>query len=716
MSETRTRHGPGATPLRRLAELVGILPEYLDQTGREVRVTSDATRVAFLRAMGIDGSGEAAARAALEELEARDLAGPLEPVRVRLRGSRDTSRVRLRLPRSTRGEVPWSATLRTESGETHRANGAAEPDTRGVILAELGATPPEGYHTLEVTLAVGGSERRATQSLIVVPRACRKVRPGFGIFANLYTVRSAGDWGIGDFSTLAELLEWTAREGGDFVGVNPLHALRNCGWEVSPYSPVTRLYRNPIYLDPGAAPPELREERATLRASESVEYERVMALKRRALEPLHAAFAPGDEYRRFLEAEGEPLERFATFEALADHVGHGDWRRWPDAFRDPRSAEVAAFRAERTRQVDFHRWLQFELDRQLGAAAGRGRQAGLRIGLYQDLAIGTSFCGADIWANPRLFLEGVSIGAPPDEYSARGQNWGLPPMDPRALREDRYDFWIRLLRASLRHAGALRIDHVMGLFRQFWIPEGASGTEGAYVRFPADDLLGILVLEARRHGAAIVGEDLGTVPPEVPPALRRRGILSSRVFYFEREDGRFHPAADYEPASLATANTHDMPPLAGFWSGRDIELRRAAGELEDNEAVICARRERETTKRAILERLAADGVLPSAEEPASGAELRGAVHEFLCRTPAALVGLNLDDLVGETEPINLPGVSSERYPSWTRKLATPAEALADDPDARAALRCGRRGRKNVTPGLPDALPTSRSNHPPAPVV
>ena len=678
------------TSLQRLADRVGILPEYVDQTGKELRTTSDATRVAILSAMGLDCSTDAAARATLAQLEARALTSPLEPVRVRLRGSAGAARVRLRLPRSLRGEAAWTTTLTFESGETHRLEGASEPNARGEIVIELGVRLPEGYHRLEATVSAGGAERAGTQSLIVVPRACRKLRPVFGVFANLYTVRSADDWGVGDFTTLGRLLEWTARESGDFVGVNPLHALRNRGWEVSPYSPVTRLFRNPIYLDPGVVPAELRSEREALRSSNAVEYQRAMALKRRALERVHAGFAPDESYRRFSEAEGESLDRYATFEALVDHFGHGDWRRWPDAFRDPRSPEVAAFRAGREREVDFHRWLQFELDRQLGAAAERGRRAGLRIGLYQDLAIGTSACGADIWANPHLFVEGVSIGAPPDDYSATGQNWGLPPVDPRALRESRYDFWVRLLRSSLRHAGALRIDHVMGLFRQFWIPEGRSGTEGAYVRFPADDLLGILVLEARRHGAVVVGEDLGTVPPEVRPALRRRGILTSRVFYFERADGRFRPAAEYEPASLATANTHDNPPLAGFWSGRDIELRREVGELASDEAVARARQEREKMKHAMLERLAADGVLPSPDEPASDAALRGAVHEFLCRTPAAMVGLNLDDLVGETMPINLPGIPFDRYPSWTRKLATPVEALAANPDVRTALRCGRR--------------------------
>jgi 4-alpha-glucanotransferase len=300
-----------------------------------------------------------------------------------------------------------------------------------------------------------------------------------------------------------------------------------------------------------------------------------------------------------------------------------------------------------------------------------------------------------VWANPHLFLSGLSIGAPPDDLGPEGQNWGLPPMDPRALRESRYEFWIRLLRASFAHAGALRIDHVLGLFRQFWIPDGAPGSAGAYVRFPVDDLLGILVLEAARHGALVVGEDLGTVPPEVPPALRRRRILSSRVFYFERFGERYRPASEYEPASLATANTHDLPPIAGFWSGRDIQLRRQVGAIPSDEAAEGQGQERERSKRAMLERLAADGVLPSPDEPADPAELRGAIHRFLCATPAALVGLNLDDLVGETEPVNLPGVSPDRYPSWTRKLEIPVERLDAEPAVATALKGVERSRSGA---------------------
>jgi 4-alpha-glucanotransferase len=350
---------------------------------------------------------------------------------------------------------------------------------------------------------------------------------------------------------------------------------------------------------------------------------------------------------------------------------------------------VRKFREQHQEEVDFHRWLQWMVDLQLAMVARTARQGGMAIGLYQDLAIGTSPNGSDTWAYPGLFLQGVGIGAPPDPYSASGQNWGLPPIDPRVLRERRYDYWIRLVRSSLRHSGALRIDHVMGLFRQFWIPEGKSGTEGAYVRFPSEDLLGILALESSRAGALVVGEDLGTVPEDVPPALRRWHVLSSKVLYFERDDeSGFKPASSYAEEALATANTHDMPTLAGFWRAHDVEVRRKVGLIDGDDEEKKARATRDTEKRQLVERLVAEGVLPGGTEP-DGATLRGAVHEFLCRTPAALVGLSLDDVVGEAEPVNVPGVGSDKFPSWTRRLTMRLEDLRTDPGVAASLRCSR---------------------------
>ena len=693
--------------LHSLAAVAGILPSYVDQSGTETRATSDATRVALLRAMGIDASTSAHAEAALRAWEDREQSHLVAPVRVVRRGDPEAVCVVARLPEGT-GHVEWTMELVPESGEPQVTRGEASPEWDGSVRLTLSNPPPVGYHTLHVTARAGGDERRGTQSLIVAPDQCPAVAEVarqervFGVIANLYTLRSAANWGIGDVSDLARLAEWTGGVGGAFVGVNPLHALRNRGADISPYSPVSRIFRNPIYIDVAAVPelahsdearrladsPELRARIGELRASEQVQYEPVMALKRQVLEVLFRE--PRDPeraaaYARYSEAQGEALERFATFEALADHLGSGDWRTWPEELRDPHSAAVAEFVVRHPAEIEFHQWLQFELDRQLGDAAARGQRAGLSIGLYQDLAIGTSPAGADVWASRHLFVQGASIGAPPDEYSAEGQNWGLPPLDPRALREDGYGYWIRLVRASMRHAGALRIDHALGLFRQFWIPEGGAGRDGAYVSFPVEDLLGIVALEAHRHGALVVGEDLGTVPPEVPPVLRRWGVLSSRVFYFEREGDRFRPAAEYEPMSLATANTHDMPTLAGFWRGRDIEVKREVGVIPSDDAADEQRRSRVRERRAILERLASEGVLPEPAEPANGAALRGAVHDFLSRTPAALVGLSLDDLLGEAEPVNVPGVGPAQFSAWTRKLATPIEELARDPRVQDAL-------------------------------
>ncbi|HEY2898116.1 MAG TPA: 4-alpha-glucanotransferase, partial [Gemmatimonadaceae bacterium] len=454
--------------------------------------------------------------------------------------------------------------------------------------------------------------------------------------------------------------------------------------------------------------PATQQTLAALRASTRVEYERIWILKRRALEMLHRTFivrhrdarsARGRDYRAYIDHEGTALVNFATFCALEDHFlassGITGWPRWPEELQSPDSPDAIAFRAANADAVDFHRWLQFELDRQLAAAASTARESGLGIGIYQDLAIGAAPDSADVWAFGHLFLSGISVGAPPDGYAPQGQNWGLPPIDPHALVEDRYTFWIALIRASLRNAGALRIDHVLGLFRQFWIPRGMTGAQGAYVRFPTEDMLGILALESVRHRAVIVGEDLGTVPAEVPAVLERWGILSSRVMYFEREsDGRFRPASSYPKLSLTTADTHDMATITGFWTARDIELQRMAGLIASDESAIAARAHRDNERRFLVERLVAEGALKSSDaEAPSNAELRGAVHRFLCSTPAALVGIYLEDLVGEREPVNLPGVASDLFQSWTRRLSHSLESIATDPDVAIAfpdpVRAGR---------------------------
>jgi len=721
---TRTR----ASAQRRLADAVGIVPKYLDQTGTEWRETSAESRVALLAAMGIDASNEAAADAALRAIrtaERRELV-PCARV-VEMTDDSGTRHVPVRLASPPNGPARWTLELTLETGETRRAEGEWPDGLRAELPIPWPDYPQLGYHHLHLTMSVRQRERVAEQALIVTPSRCvmpRELlaeRRAFGLVANLYTVRSERNWGIGDLTDLSELMKWVGSLGGAFVGVNPLHALTNSGAGISPYSPVSRLFRNPIYIDVTAIPelhdapnvaarlehPEIEGELEALREDQQVRYEAVMAIKMPVLEELHRAFverggrspraAAYEEYRRTNDPE---LTRFATFVAIAESRRAWDWREWPAPLRDANSGAVRQFQGEHATRVDLHRWIQFELDRQLGEVERTARQGQLPIGLYQDLAIGTSPAGADTWATPGLFVQGVSIGAPPDPYSAMGQNWGLPPLDPRALRHDGYRYFIRLVQSGFRHAGALRIDHVMGLFRLFWIPAGKTGKEGAFVRYPSNDLLGILALESVRHKALVVGEDLGTVPNDVPPALEKWGLLSSKVLYFERDKtGGFRGADGYEPVSLATANTHDMPTLAGYWAGRDIEARRRVGLIESDEAAAAAREERERDKEALLARLGSEGILEGARAPNDAVDLRGAIHEFLCRTPAALVGIALDDLGGEMESVNLPGVGPDKHASWTRKMSMTIEEMRESPKVAAALGCSdRRGAWSVERG------------------
>ncbi len=714
-----------ATHLEQLAAYVGILPEYFDQSGQR-HTTSDDTRRALLAGMGVHVDTDDDACRALQALTTADRRALVAPVRVVEQGDSGLSRFDVRTP-SSRAGGPWRITVELEDGRRYDSTGYWRPDE--VMEMTLPGEPPLGYHRVTVVLDGTGVEWGDEQTLIVVPSRCLSPdevlgpNGAFGLIANLYTVRSAKNWGIGDFSDLAALGEWAGSFGADFVGVNPLHALLDRGTDISPYSPISRRFRNTIYIDVTRVPelellPELREQLGSpeiaaqleaLRESPAVRYEQVMAVKGLALDALHHAFSAqvhgsGSErdraYAAYAAVHEPELSRFATWMAIAEeqmrssgHESHGnDWRTWPATLRSPGSPAVKAFAAKHSARIDFHRWLQFEADCQLAAAAARARAAGMRIGLYQDLAIGTSPAGADTWSRPELFVRGVAVGAPPDPLAMQGQNWGLPPLDPRALRAEGYRYFIDLVRAGFRHGGALRIDHVLGLFRLFWIPDGKSGQEGAYVRYPSHDLLGILALESVRHNALIVGEDLGTVPDDVPPALTKWGILSSKVLQFERtSDGGYRNAETYPRLALATANTHDMAPIAGFWAARDIEVRRQVGLIANDDDYARAQNDRANDRHALLQRLAHEQVLPESHELSSSAELRDAIHAFLCRTPAMLIGLSLDDIAGETEPVNVPGVGADRFPSWSRKMTHALEAIEAGAQVIVSIRWDTRG-------------------------
>lgn len=581
-------------------------------------------------------------------------------------------------------------------------------------------TPPR---TAQALLDALGSTREPRRRRSGTAPRCLGVderigpRRGTGVWLNTYTLRGNAGIGIGSFAELAAVIDWAGDLGCDFVGLSPLHLLRNVPPEISPYSPTSRLWRNPLYLDLAAIPesrapevmalwahPEIARERERLEGLAHVDYARTQVLLARMVAPVHARFVAdcanaqstrARAYARFIAAGGEELRDLATFQAIEAHGAAQGWprdfRAWPAELREPSSESVEAFRLAHTGDVSLHTFLQFEMDRQLSELGARATRAGLAIGLYNDLAIGSHSSGFDAWAHPDLFVPSVTVGAPPDDYAEQGQDWGFAPMHPHRVAANGSPYFSRLIDAGMAHMGALRIDHVMGLFRQLWIPAGMTGKEGAYVRFPATALLDTLAETSQRRGALVVGEDLGTVPRTLPPVLTRRNVLSYRVLLFERERGRgFKPADRYSSRALVTATTHDHPTLPGYARGRDLEIQRNLGRIAGDAELAAARDERERDLRALAKRIEASGI----DMPNAGFDVRGtrslhvmsAIYRFLARTPSPLLAVSLDDLAGEIEPVNVPGESVASYPCWSRRMGRSVVSLTGDQAIADTLR------------------------------
>ncbi|MGW1026289.1 4-alpha-glucanotransferase [Streptomyces sp. NPDC002577] len=649
-------------PLARLAALHGVATSYSPSPGRTVQAPDSAV-VATLAALGVDASTPEAIGHALEAREA-ELRERLLPPTVVTRPGREPAAL-ADLPPRTRVRIE------TEQGETR---GSA-------------AGLPPGVHTLHATAPDG---RTARAYLIVAPEP----GPGsagrtYGLLVQLYSLLSERSWGMGDLGDLTELAAWAGRSlGAGFIQVNPLHAaVPGPPTDPSPYRPSSRRFPDPVHLRiedipeyPYLPAPDrekaqgLLERAAALRASvldkgALIDRDAVWALKREALELVRdVPLGPGRRaaYRDFLAVEGRALEDHATWYALAEVHG-SDWHTWPEGLKDPRSAETARAREELRDRVGFHTLLAWLTDAQLATAQRTARDAGMPIGLVHDLAVGVHPGGADAWALQDYFAAGMTVGAPPDAFNARGQDWGLPPWRPDRLAASGYAPYRDLLRALFRHAGALRIDHVMGLFRLWWIPQGQPPTEGTYVRYDAKAMLAVLALEADRAGALVIGEDLGTVEPGVRETLHERGILGTSVLWFERDwDGSGLPLQpeEWRADCLATATTHDLPSTASRFTGDHVELRAELGLLTrpvDEERAEAAADVGDW--RALLERL---GLLPGG--PGDEEEEIRAVHRFLLRTPARMIGLWLPDTVGDRRPQNLPG-TWDQYPNWRLPIA-----------------------------------------------
>jgi 4-alpha-glucanotransferase len=703
-----------STSLNTLAQRLGILESYVDNDGCE-RPINDETRSALLAALGYGVGDEVSAAKALADLDEESGAQVVEPVRVVGGSERPTLRARSR--EFGAGTIRYEILAKREGGRTQKAaKGQARAAADGTITGLAAPALEPGTYELEVRLEREGVRRTAHPWLAVVPATCTPLAErlgkakAFGIWANLYSIRSARGLGIGNVSDLAELVRLAAKHGGAFVGINPLHALRNRGTDISPYGPVSRLFRNPLYLDVARVPEfagaseararlgedDLARDLERARNAERLDYELVARLQRPLLEALWRSFRSRQDparrkaFERYRSRMGPLLTDFGLFCVLEERMGRErygrDWRRWPSDLRSSGSREVGRLRDEQADAIEFHAWVQFELDRQLEAVARTAGRAGMPLGLYGDLALGSVAGGFDTWAFPGLFLDGVNLGAPPDAYAAAGQNWMIPPMHPQRLRADRFRYWRLLLRAAFDHCGMLRIDHAMGLLRQFWIPEGKLGSDGAYVAFPAEDLLGLLALESRAQGSVVVAEDLGTVPKGFGSLLARHEVLSSQVMFFERtEGGGFVRASEYSNRSLLVADTHDQASLAGWWTGRDIEIRKRVGMIASEEGMAAELSVRLRERELLLRRLASDGVLANGPAPPDAGELAAAVYRYLAGAASPLLAVSLDDLAGEAEPVNVPGVPVEVYPSWSRRMRADLSELTASTTVRNVL-------------------------------
>ncbi|MEU1704102.1 4-alpha-glucanotransferase [Streptomyces sp. NPDC005706] len=681
--------------LARLAALHGVDTSYRPAPDRTVDVPASAV-VAALAALGVDAGTPDAVRAALAERERELRERLLPPTVVHWAGDPGGPAALAALPAGTR------LTVRTEQGETR--------DTAEGL--------PLGAHRVT---AVAPDGRTGHAHLVVAPdRLPTPATRSYGLLVQLYSLLSRRSWGMGDLGDLAELAGWAGRTAGaGFVQVNPLHAaVPGSPTDPSPYRPSSRRFPDPVHLrveliDEFAHVEDqdrvrtLLERAARLRADvldkgALIDRDAVWELKREALELVLAVpLGPGRQaaYDAFRAEEGQALEDHATWYALAEAHG-SDWHQWPAGLRDPRSAETARARAGLAGRVAFHSRLAWLTDGQLRAAQRAAREAGMPVGIVHDLAVGVHPQGADAWAQQDHFAAGMSVGAPPDAFNAHGQDWGLPPWRPDRLAASGHAPYRHLLRALFRYTGALRIDHVMGLFRLWWVPQGSPPTEGTYVRHDAEAMLALLALEAFRAGAVVIGEDLGTVEPGVRERLQRRGVLGTSVLWFERDwegDGRPLPPEQWRADCLATATTHDLPPTAARLTGDHVGLRDRLGLLTRSAAEESAEAAADTAEWLAL--LGSLGLLdsPAAGPPGSDeeAEIQG-VHRFLLRTPARLVGVWLPDGVGDRRPQNLPGTWDE-YPNWRLPVADPQgrpmtlEELAASPRLRALLDVFREG-------------------------
>jgi 4-alpha-glucanotransferase len=710
--------------IEKLSRLRGIGDAYHDYRG-ELQYFSLKTKAGILRAMGCAVDDDAALAAQILKLESEHRL-KLLPALHAFRGAHTA--VEVNVPARVFGAIlQWAVKLENGSRKSGTISSAdcAElwrGEVEGTWITrrrfELPLDFPPGYHDLELKIGAGQVARCL---LISSPPQCFEPscigagRRLWGVAVQLYTLRSEKNWGIGDFGDLQALIRWVAPHGAAFIGLNPLHALSPAEpTRASPYSASSRHFLNVLYISVPAVPeyaecaavhgrlssPHVAEQLKRLRECPLVDYAGVAHLKFEILEILHRDFRErhlkivserGRSFRNFLAARGPALAMHARFDALDRHFqrtgGGAGWFNWPEEFRDVNGAAAEQFAAENPLDVEFFAYLQWLAHEQLLAAQALTVQLGMPIGLYGDYAVGANPSGSETWADRASYSMGAEIGAPPDPLALRGQGWGIPPQDPQSLLSQRLEGFVRLIRDNMRYYGALRLDHVMALFRLWWVPNGSSPRDGAYVHYPLEQFLTILALESARASCLVVGEDLGVVPDEMRRAMPQFGLYHYKVLLFEQQDGRFRMPQEYVKRALATVTTHDMPTLKSYWEGRDIALRCSLNLYPNHEIELEVAEARSRDRHALLAALSEQGLLPTHDFSAQHAfapELAQALHLYLARSAAILAAVQMEDLLGMVDPVNIPGTHTE-YPNWQRKLSENLEAVVARQDLAVQL-------------------------------
>ncbi|MEM7443374.1 MAG: 4-alpha-glucanotransferase [Pseudomonadota bacterium] len=711
-----------------LADAAGIEPGYSDIFGTHNPLSEGAAK-AILASLGLPAEDEGQQRESLAALRERPWRQGLAPTII-VPAEDETVSLDLHLPADV-SVADWR--LVEEGGSHHSGHidlSSCAPDQDyqldGQEMVRRACTLPidlrEGYHRLAVTVA----GRQLSALVVVAPRLCwqpEDAAPGrrlWGVACQLYSLRGKRSGGIGTYRDLADLARAAADAGADSVGLNPLHALNPADPDShSPYSPASRDFLNILYIDPFDVPEVTANSAAMallssrrrdqLASQELIDYRAVTDLQLSVLRAAFSSWLNADAQRRkefdeFRERASDALEAFGRFMALqavlsANDLSMLDCRNWPVEVSRSDSPGVDAFAAEHADEVSFQIWMQWLADQQLNAAASQAEAAGMAVGLYRDLAVGVGPASAAIWAAPERFVRGIGVGAPPDLLNRLGQNWGLSPFNPLTLADTGYAAWIEALRTNMAHAGALRIDHAMALLHGYWVPDGFTADKGAYIAFPFDDLCRILALESRRNRCLVIGEDLGTVPPGFREAMAASGVLSYRVMMFERVgEDLFARAETYPEDALVTFGTHDLPTLAGFWTGADLAVRRHFELYPSEEVRDADAADRIADRRRLIDALIDAGVWP-ADPPADSEQLQlsnaliEAIQRYLAKTPSRLMMVQLEDLLGLPDMMNLPGTVHE-HPNWRRRLPVDIETLFSASGVKSILAAIDRDRRD----------------------